>query len=96
VWLNRFSRPEKHDVSPATSPLRRENPQPGASAGSAANPAISRQRQRNIPPAVYRDWNSSPRAGGSLLPEAWDRADLGGLRSAPLIWFLRTSVQDLC
>ena len=34
-------------------------------------------------PAALRDWNSSPRAGSSLLPEVWGRADFRGSPAWP-------------
>src|SRR2546430_5652203 len=42
AWLGRFNQPPKSGVLAQRS--HKESPQPGASAGSTANPAISRRR----------------------------------------------------
>jgi len=43
AWLGRFDEPTKSGLSVQRN--HHESPQPGASAGSTANPAISRRRQ---------------------------------------------------
>ena len=43
AWLGKFTPPPKSGVQARR--MHHESPQPGASAGSTANPAISRRRQ---------------------------------------------------
>jgi hypothetical protein len=43
AWLGGFTRPSKSGLP--TQRRNHESPEPGASAGSTANPAISRRRQ---------------------------------------------------
>ena len=64
-WLGRLAQPS--GPAPPKRGTGHESPEPGASAGSEAILGHLPPAAVNHPARRSRDWNSSPRAGGSPL-----------------------------